>query len=364
MAALYVVLFHYFPLSSPVGNPLKRMLDHGYLAVDLFFVLSGFVMALSYHHTFASGFSATAYVRFLGRRIARVYPLYLAATLVGFLFIVLGWLRYTPGAQLGWALFANVFMVQAWGIVGSLDSPAWSISAEWAAYLLFPALLIPTMFRKPRWGWVSALICVGTLAGLCALPPSLLQEYEPNHPLNFNGYSLGLPLVRCISEFTLGILAFRVARSAFGRSITSSRWVGLALWLAIAILLMLPEDDLAIVMLFPALIVSLSAGTHLPHRVLGSPLLELLGRLSYSIYLTHKLLLGLLMWIYFRGRALGFAHTSTYGAIVCIALTFPIAYLAYRTIEEPGRRWLRTLFEGRPSDPIVRGGFNPTARKA
>jgi peptidoglycan/LPS O-acetylase OafA/YrhL len=366
IAAVYVLLFHYFPLSvsSNVSNPLKRILDHGYLAVDLFFVLSGFVMALSYHRSFAAGWSPSMYLRFLGRRIARIYPLYLGATIVGFFFVVLGWIRYTQGAQLGWALFANLFMVQAWGIVGSFDSPAWSISAEWAAYLAFPALLIPTMFRKPWVGWLSAIICTGILALFYVLPASLLQEHEVRQPFNFNGYSFALPVVRCIPEFALGILAFRLTGTPFGRRLAASPWIAIAVGLAILALLTVPRSDLGVVLLFPILVTSLASGNHLPDRMLGSPPAELVGRLSYSIYLTHKLLLGLLTWIYLRARATGMAHASLYAAVICMALTLGIALLAYRTIEEPGRRRLRRFFEGGPSDALIRSGLSPTVFKA
>ena len=73
IASLYVVLFHYFqPL--PLVGYLRTLLGHGYLAVDLFFVLSGFVMALNYGSRFAAGAHWPEYRLFLCRRFARVYP--------------------------------------------------------------------------------------------------------------------------------------------------------------------------------------------------------------------------------------------------------------------------------------------------
>jgi peptidoglycan/LPS O-acetylase OafA/YrhL len=349
IAALYVLLFHYFPLAatSNFSNPLKRVLDHGYLAVDIFFVLSGFVMAMNYGRSFAAGWSWSAYLRFLGRRIARIYPLYLVATITGFVFVTAGWLNYTHAFPRATAVMVNLLMIQAWGFVGSFDSPAWSISAEWAAYLVFPALLMPTMFRRSQWGWLGALICAAVLALLCVLPPSLVADYDARTPLNFNGYWHAFPVVRCIPGFTLGILAFRVAGSSVGRRLAASRWVAPALCLTELVLLGLPKTDLCIVLLVPLLVVALASEVSVPGRLLASAPIERLGKLSFSIYLVHKLLLGLESGIYARAHAAGLPHAQTLAAAACIALTFPLALAAYRIIEVPGRRALRTVFEHR-----------------
>jgi peptidoglycan/LPS O-acetylase OafA/YrhL len=66
--------------------------------------------------------------------------------------------------------------------------------------------------------------------------------------------------------------------------------------------------------------------------------------------------------MYLQGRAARIAHASAYAAAVCIALTFPIAFLAYRYVEEPGRRWLRVLFEGRGTDPVIRANLSQNVK--
>jgi peptidoglycan/LPS O-acetylase OafA/YrhL len=106
-----------------------------------------------------------------------------------------------------------------------------------------------------------------------------------------------------------------------------------------------PRADLAVVLLFPALIVSLSADDNLPSFLLGSRPIHYLGVLSYSLYLVHDLLGGLMGWTHRYAHAHGFAHAQTYAALLGIALTFPIAACAYRMIELPGRRFLRSLLE-------------------
>ena len=74
VTAMLVAAYHFYPVQSPL---LSRTVGRFYLWVDLFFVLSGFVMALNYGRMFRDGFSGEAFGEFLLRRLARVYPLYI-----------------------------------------------------------------------------------------------------------------------------------------------------------------------------------------------------------------------------------------------------------------------------------------------
>ena len=96
MAACLVAIYHFSPTKDMAPGPLHNSVGRGYLWVDLFFVLSGFVIALNYGHLFASGFSRTAFATFLTRRVARIYPLYLAVLVAG---LVWGWRRRTASTK-------------------------------------------------------------------------------------------------------------------------------------------------------------------------------------------------------------------------------------------------------------------------
>jgi peptidoglycan/LPS O-acetylase OafA/YrhL len=347
-AALSIVIYHY--VNRLAWSVPTMFVAHGYLAVDLFFVLSGYLMAMNYSAMFAAGWSRAAYVRFLGRRIARIYPLYLAATIAGFVLVELRWLDYPSMTPLGPALGLNLMMVQVWGLVQSFDGPGWSISAEWAAYLLFPLLLIPTMFAKPMWGWLFALACVAVLARLCSFSASL---HDPTHMpgalLYFWDPWLALPVLRCLPEFGLGMLAFRFAATPYGSRIGTSAVIAPLTCLAIVVLAAQPETDLEVVLLLPLLIVSLASSTHAVGRMLASPLPRFIGALSYSVYLIHFLLIGAVVrGVYAVGHGFGLPPLAfkVGTAAIGIALTILVAYVAYRTIELPGRRWLRATFEG------------------
>jgi peptidoglycan/LPS O-acetylase OafA/YrhL len=353
VAALYVVAFHYLD-GLTLSSPGKTFLAHGYLAVDLFFVLSGFVMALSYARMFRDGFSLSAYRKFLGRRLARVYPLYLAATLIALFLILLGWLPYIRSRSLGITFIANLFMIQAWGVSASLNSPGWSISTEWAAYLLFPLLLVPALNLRARYAWLVGAISLATLGLLCAMPVGVAHKTSADTVLNLSDFQLALPLWRCLSEFLLGILAFRLASRSTNALRASRGWLSIFLVLAALAALTVPRADLFFVFLLPPLIAVLSDGEHLPQRILSSGIAQVGGRLSYSIYLVHVLLIGLVASIHHQIALLGLPHGQSCGAAVCIALTLFFAWLAHKHVEVPARQWIRrTLETGRPAPEPV-----------
>lgn len=344
VAALYVVAFHYLA-GLTFSNPGKTFLAHGYLAVDLFFVLSGFVMALSYSRMFRTGFSLATYWKFLARRLARVYPLYLAGTVLALFLILLGWLPYIRSGSLGITFIANLLMIQTWGIGASLDSPGWSISTEWAAYLLFPLLLIPALYRKASYAWLSGAIALAILAVLCGIPVSVAHKASADTMFDLSDPRLALPLWRCLSEFLLGILSFRIASDGIGLFRASRSWISSFLVLTALAALTVPRADLFFVFLLPPLIAVLSDGEHLPQRILSSELAQLGGKLSYSIYLVHVLFIGALGFIHHQVAQLGLPHGQSYGAVVCIALTLLCSWLAHKYVEVPARRWLRKVLE-------------------
>jgi peptidoglycan/LPS O-acetylase OafA/YrhL len=165
LAAWWVVLFHMRALLAPwLPGPVLAFLGAGNIAVDLFFLLSGFVIYLNYAERLESG--RVSAKEFLFRRFARIYPLHLL--------ILLGFLLYVSAALLfGSAriedenfdyFVASLFLVQNWGFTDALkwNVPAWSISTEFAAYLLFPALLaIFAPWRRPAWLLVAGTILLG-----------------------------------------------------------------------------------------------------------------------------------------------------------------------------------------------------------
>jgi peptidoglycan/LPS O-acetylase OafA/YrhL len=338
VAALYVVFFHYFsPLS--LTSPAMCLLGHGYLAVDLFFVLSGFVMALNYAGLFSQGIRGSAVRTFLSRRMARIYPLYLLTLLIATGLVLIGYLNFTPGS-LARTFWPNLLMVQNWGNWESIETPAWSISTEWFAYMLFPFLLTWISYRSRARRLTVFILCMTglfTLAGFFTNPYDHLKVFD---------LTKGYPsLIRCVSEFTLGILSYRIKDSRFGTMTEDRPWLPLTLVILLVFLLALKRTDVLVVLLFPLLILSLDGKRNILSDCLGSRLPEFLGLISYSVYLVHYLFVPVLTGVDSYVRRHGHIHSHRYAVAFVFPLMMLCASCTYYLVEIPGRRNLRVLFD-------------------
>jgi len=168
LAALLVTAYHFCD-AAPNGAQLQAWFEKMTPLLDMFFVLSGFLIYDRYHDRVTGGAS---YVSFLLRRLARLYPLH--AVTMGF-FVLVAIAASTgvlPTAGSSWQsrfdlaqLWHNVLLVEAWGVHDTLtfNYVSWSLSAEWFAYLVFP-LLVFAGLRGGLWGLV--LLLAGVVGGL------------------------------------------------------------------------------------------------------------------------------------------------------------------------------------------------------
>jgi peptidoglycan/LPS O-acetylase OafA/YrhL len=350
VAAIYVVVFHIFPGRNASG-PLRYFISHGYLAVDFFFILSGFVMAMTYQPMFAHRFSLASYGKFMGRRFARIYPLYFVATLAA---VAVQW-SLTARAFTYSNIGLNLLMVQAWGLRNSIDGPAWSISAEFAAYLLFPVLIVPILLR----GWgkaaVTASICLAGVVLLSCLPREITYIHSPHESLNISDIHFALPVFRCLFEFSLGLFTYRLTKTGWARRIAQNNLFATFLCSIIFLLLLLPDTDIVVVMLSSILIVTFSSDAVLPARILCGRLPMLLGTLSYSVYILHMVLIGLTRGLIDRALKRGHHYPELLISFGEIGLILIAAFVSHRTVEVPGRRLFRHIFERGREAPIVAG---------
>lgn len=369
IAATLVMLYHFnytlLPCGGAPSGPLRQVIGHGYLMVDLFLVLSGFIMAMNYGAMFAGGRAREAYPVFLLRRVARVYPLFLFITLALLAIRLLGLdgpldLRGMLAGPIAGRAVANLLMVQAWGIADSIAPTSWSLSAEWAAYLLFPLLCLGTLSGRPRLAVASAALAAACLGWVAATPDAVAGEACRHGPLDVWTPATVLPVLRCVACFVLGLVAFRVSGLQIVRRIASRAATGWALCGIAAALMALPGTDLPLVAVFALLIVALAHGRGGAGAVLASPLPYLLGELSYAIYLLHPCLRGVVDPVLTSLHARGHGNLAVYGTAdllggaAVIALAFPL----HRLIETPGRRMVRRLERiVRPDPaPVASGG--------
>ena len=342
IAALIVVLHHLSlqPGTFLTGNP---WLAQGWLFVDLFFVLSGFVIASAHMHSPACEAAAKG---FLIRRFCRLWPLHFVTLVAALGIDLLG----GEGAKRGYGAMValNLTMTHAWGLVpGSvLNGPSWSISVEWAAYLLFAGVCMATADFRRRF---TIMAMVGLLSLI------LLLVFRSG---SLDG-DLSLRLPRCLMSFALGVLLWGWAR---GRTPLSSRPAAFGqLAIAAAMIAVLPFTaakpalGLAIPLLSAAMIAIMVRDYGSAARsILERPVPQWLGRHSYSIYLVH---MPLFRWLS-EGGADDLPRTAW--LVLSLAALMVVSSATYRFVEVPWRERGRAIARRAAQSPAV-GEHSPQA---
>lgn len=184
---------------------LFNFANHGYLMVELFFILSGFVLALSYDSKFADGITKTTYKQFMIKRFNRIYPLYFFSTIVFFFVFNLDKIN-----DLG-ILIVNFLFFEIWfPKTYSLNNVSWSLCTEWFLYLLFPFMLIKKDFFKNK---IYLLFIISIVIFL--LSPILNSQKLYDADVNFYVLELRVSngtgaLLRCIGSYIVGIAMYLI----------------------------------------------------------------------------------------------------------------------------------------------------------
>ncbi|EDX79558.1 MAG: acyltransferase [Alphaproteobacteria bacterium] len=336
-AAIWVAVYTYWENLAGAGS--SGLVDKGYLGVELFFVLSGFI--LSHVYLQSAGEKRFSYRGFLWARVARVYPLHVA-TLVGVgllaaVALVAG--MSVDGNVLSWvSLPANLLMVHAWGLapVAGWNHPSWSISAEWFAYLCFP--LFAFVFWRAREKPVAAV--VGTAAFLTVLYYGF--ERVAGFPLTEATIRWGA--LRIVPCFALGCALYLVYRKAplkapwtasavsFGLMVLSA---ALGLWDGITVLLA------------GALILSLASLPNERAGWLASKPAVYLGEISYSVYMVCVPWKLLAVNLAAKLTDAPDKQLQLFVWLAILALLPVVAALSYHLVEHPARKALRGMAQGR-----------------
>lgn len=320
VAALVIVLHHIvLRLPDLAAGPARQ----GYLAVDLFFVLSGFVMALGYGTWFGARRPLPEYGRFLGRRIARVWPLH---AVVVALLVADGIVRHTGEYWPRMVIF-NGLLMQSWGFSQTVDAPAWSVSTEMLAYILFPLLSGLALRRTARVAWRTLAVAIAVLVCCVLAAPDLGLAQRGALDLHQN-WSL-LPALRCVAGFTIGLLTWRALQTRRGARVAAQPAVATGAGLAIVGLVLLGAPDGLVYLFFPVLIAGLYAGAGPLTRWLAKPAAVWTGTLSYAIYLVHVPVLD-------HAHSWAPAGVAPFLAVFA-ALLCPVVLVAHYGIERPAQ---------------------------
>jgi len=338
-AALWVVLYHYWPKLDVAATP--ALVGKGYLGVELFFVLSGFILCHVYLSALGEG--RFRYGSFLWNRLARVYPLHLA-TLAGMigLGVVAGLAGVAiDGEILRWdALPANLLMVQAWGFApaAAFNHPSWSISAEWFAYLTFPIFaFIAWRMRDRPW-----LLAGGTLAAIFTLYPAF--QALTGKPLTEATIAWGA--LRIVPCFALGCAMHGLWRAGVVRNARMAAMGAVFSGAFILAIAALGLPDMLVVAGFGGLILSL-AGLAQHGSTFGTQgVFVYLGEISYSTYMIC--VPWKIIFVNAAARVLNLADEKLPLPlwIVFIGALVPLSAASYHLIEKPARARMKLIAEG------------------
>lgn len=349
--ALVVATFH-FPFITHLTN--LDLVQHTDLWVDMFFVLSGFVMT----HVYLGRVNDREDLQdFLVRRFGRIYPLHLF-TLLALLAIQLG--NVTFAVASGWeappmtgpydlaALVPQLLLLNAFNLTSDLtwNIPAWSIGAEFYTYLVFGGAI----FLAGRWlSLASAALALAAALVIIACSPYI------------GGITSDYGFYRCLVGFFLGVLGYLAYRRLDGLAgltpwqITTLEAV--ALVGAVIFVWLCPLDWPALFspLAFVVVVLAFSRGDGYLGRIMSWPFLQHLGTISYSIYLVHAVVIDLaypaleamieaglasyrtgpegddLLW-------LGSRLADDIGLLVYLAVIIVVATVTYRLVELPGQR--------------------------
>jgi len=332
VAATMVMFYHFFENDSYFGSFEPWLLRHGYLGVDLFFILSGFVMSLSYAKTFQTAISFADIRLFLIKRFARIYPLYIVITM---LFVLKQSYNFSGAAHAPFGVgdfVACVLMIQAWGVgVASPAGASWSLSTEVFAYLVFPFVAHCVVFRRGHFAWALAGICGAAILMVAMSGQGVSGQLDVVQPDSI------LPLVRSLAGFGLGMVAYWCVRQDIARRLLGASFVLVGLIAAFVLASVERAPDLAMFVLLPLLVCTLYFESAAARAVFANKVSYHLGLVSYSMYLVHPL------FVPIKIRLQAMLEPDLGGSSHGIALLFVVVMSwglsvgLYTFIEKPGR---------------------------
>ena len=373
VAAMLVVAYHLFETYYH-GAP-DQPINHGYLAVDFFFVLSGFVIGYAYDdrwrptpsasHEGKGGNSFTLW-SFFKRRLIRLHPMVIFGTLFGALMFYFGsctdfpLINQTPWYMVLLVMFwcftmiplPNTMDIRGWAETNPLNGPAWSLQWEYIANILYA--LVIRRFSKLALGICVAIFAVLTII-LCLNidVTGFLEERNWASYTVVGGWSttpeqLQVGLTRLLYPFFCGLLISRMGKLI---KVKAGFW-----WcsLMIVVLLCMPwmglgtegearwtnglYEAVCILVCFP-IIVAMGAGSSVKGGK-SEAINRFLGEISYPIYITHYPLIYMQMsWAdSHKDAPLG---THIFVSVCIFVLAILVAYGAYRLYDLPVREWLK-----------------------
>jgi peptidoglycan/LPS O-acetylase OafA/YrhL len=355
VAALWVMLFHAAQDAGKIFSlPLLERVPemwYGCLGVDLFFMLSGFILMYAHGRDFHV-LRKDRLIRFARLRFTRVYPLnavvlLLIAAFVAFQPGYIAWARSPAGGSVyggssaftAGAFVRTLFLATRWFLpwTGEWNQPVWSLSLEVIGYALFPLLAFCALRITRQW----VLIVVASL--------SLIGSYVILTRFAFQCEIAQIAVVRMLSCFVTGVAVYRLWKlnPVFGKKsaawITTLAVVGILARDLPPLRYVVTHGDIQYGFLFAALLYGLASEQGFICKLLSSRSVVFLGEISFPLYLIH---VAPLLWLrYFMlTNSRRFSAVEKSGSLLCWAIgCIAVATLLHYFIEKPfhawGRRW-------------------------
>ncbi|SEO13665.1 Peptidoglycan/LPS O-acetylase OafA/YrhL, contains acyltransferase and SGNH-hydrolase domains [Flavobacterium sp. CF108] len=353
VAAILVVIFHIFETFSG-GNRFIQIINHGYLAVDFFFLLSGFVVAYAYDDRWGK----MTQWEFYKRRLIRLQPMVIMGMIIGAIFYYFQasdiLFPQIAGMEV-WKVILTMFIgftllpippsmeIRGWGEMHPLDGPAWSLFFEYIANILY-ALIFRRFSNKVL--SVFVLIFAGLLINYTVFGPK--GDVIGGWSLNLEQMNVGF--TRLLYPFFAGVLLSRLGKLIH---IKGAFWVCSIL---ITIVLALPRfgdentlwmnglyESFVIILIFP-IIVAIGAGGQIK-SAFSAKTCKLLGDISYPIYITHyPLIYWYTAWVVNDKVSL---EDGLIPGIALLAASIILAFVCLKLYDEPVRNWLQNKFQKR-----------------
>ncbi|WP_456312583.1 acyltransferase family protein [Pseudomonas shirazensis] len=352
VAAILVVAFHIFEAFGG-GNRFIQIINHGYLAVDFFFLLSGFVVAYAYDDRWAR----MTQWEFYKRRLIRLQPMVIMGMIIGAIFY------YFQASDILFPMIAGMEVwkviltmvigftllpippsleIRGWGEMHPLNGPAWSLFFEYIANILY-ALIFRKFSNKVLGFFV--LIFAGLLINYTVFGPK--GDVIGGWSLNLEQMNVGF--TRLLYPFFAGILLSRLGKLIH---IKGAFWFCSIL---ITIVLALPRfgdenslwmnglyESICIILIFP-LIVAIGAGGEIK-SAFSTKICKLLGDISYPIYITHyPLIYWFTAWVVDNKVSIADGYGVGIGVLIA---SIVMAYLCLKLYDEPVRNWLLRRSKG------------------
>ncbi len=349
LAALWVMLFHidvslyYREFGALLPHTSTGLITKGYLWVDFFFLLSGFVICHVYRKDFTQPFKLSVLSRYALSRFQRIYPLHIFTLLLLIVFATAVPLFLPHIMDGSWhtyfswkALISNLLLTNAmnqhtylsWNIV------SWSIGAEWWTY--FAGILLLILPRRPT--VTKAYIFI--IAAIVLLFSLAFWHGKSSLDITFN-----YGFIRCFLGFAIGINLHRLYSAGIGKTRLHKDSIFTALSLALLAMFHFQAPDIVSIPLFGLIILAAAYNQNRISTFLKASICQYLGKISYSIYMMHGVWY-LVFW-FFLPIFSSYAEITTFSppikagySLLFITLSLVSAHYTHKYIEVPGRKAL------------------------